>query len=409
MAKAGSPRERGYVEMAEYLYGDGPKARRDTLFTEAAERLSIANPSDDEAKMFWAIGLLGLNQSVRDFTTYMKAGALAEEVLRRNPEHPAAAHFVIHAFDDPLHAPLGLWAARAYSKIAAGAPHAVHMTSHIYVALGMWDDVIEQNIGASGHDHESYVPGHYTWWLGYGYVQAGRFDEARKHLETVKANFDKKLPRASAAALQMMRAHYVIDGERWTDPAAKWKLTSPPSALGEGTTAFFDGFVAARAGDVAAAKSAREVLSQRLQRAASASEDSKMLKVLHAELGAAIASASRNHDEAVALARSAAADEDAMPFEFGPPQFAKPTHELLGEVLLAANKPAEAKTAFQRSLARMPGRSRSLIGLARAAIAIGDKSTAETAVATLKSNWHAADKSLTELAGLTKQLAAGAR
>ena len=115
-ARARTRRERGYLEAVEILYGDGSKPRRDTLYSAAMGRLAAAYPSDLEARAFYALSLLGLGQGTRNVPTYMRAGALAEEVLRRNPDHPGAAHYVIHAFDDPAHAPLGLPAARAYSS-----------------------------------------------------------------------------------------------------------------------------------------------------------------------------------------------------------------------------------------------------------------------------------------------------
>jgi hypothetical protein len=98
------------------------------------ERLHVAYPDDDEAAAFYALSLMGLGQGYRDLPTYMRAGAMALELLSRHPDHPGAAHYVIHAFDDPTHAPLGLPAARAYSRIAPGADHAQHMTTHIFLA-----------------------------------------------------------------------------------------------------------------------------------------------------------------------------------------------------------------------------------------------------------------------------------
>ena len=403
-AKATTPREKMYMDLAEALYGDGAKARRDTLFAAAAERLSTANPTDDEAKVLHALGLLGLNQAVRDFTSYMKAGAIAEEVLRRNPDHPAAAHFVIHAFDDPTHAPLGLWAARAYSKIAPAAPHAQHMTSHIFVAMGMWDDVISQNVIASGHDHDAYRAGHYTWWLGYGYGQAGRYADARAHLETTRKNFSAPQRRGEGAALQMMRAHYVIDTERWTDAAATWDLsTIAPSPFGTANDLFLKGFGALKRGDREGGEAALAALAKMPRPAAGTpGEMGGATPILEAQLRGALLAAAGKWNEAVAAVKSAAASEDAIPAEFGPPMIAKPSHELLGEILLGAGKPAEAQIEFARALAAAPGRSRSLIGLARAASAAGDRSTVESAVATLRANWHAADNDLPELAELAK-------
>jgi tetratricopeptide (TPR) repeat protein len=407
MAKAGSPRERLYVEMAEYLYGDGPKARRDTLFTEAAERIVRAHPADDEAKMFHAIGLLGLNQSVRDFTTYMKAGAISEEVLRRNPDHPAAAHFVIHAFDDPVHAPLGLWAARLYSKIAPGAPHAQHMTSHIFVALGMWDDVISQNVVAAGHDHDNWQAGHYTIWLGYGLLQAGRVEEARKHIESLARNSAKAQRAPVYAGLTALANHFYVDAGQSIGEASWLRFLPAQLTLPFANMKFVNGLEALRTNKPDRAQTLAAELEQAVT---TGSPDGRAaFAVLANELRAAISSAAGKHDAAITLARQAAEAEEAMPYEFGPPQFVKPTHELLGEVLLKAGKPAEAQAAFTKSLARMPGRARSLIGLARAAHAGGDKSTAESAVAQLKANWHAADKNLTDVTELTKLLAAGAK
>jgi len=409
--KAKTAREMMYMDLAEALYGEGAKPRRDTLFTAAAERLSRANPSDDEARVLHALGLLGLNQGVRDFTSYMKAGALAEEVLRRNPDHPAAAHFVIHAFDDPVHAPLGLWAARAYSKIAPAAPHAQHMTSHIFVAMGMWDDVISQNVIASGHDHEAYHAGHYTWWLEYGYLQAGRYADALRHLETVKKNLGAATRRGEGSALQMMRAHFVLDAERWNDPVATWDLGGiAPSPFGTPNDLFVRGFVALKRGDRAGAEAALGALA-RLPRAVAGTpgEMGGAPPILEAELRGALLAAAGKWTEAAAAIRPAAAAEDAIPAEFGPPMIAKPTHELLGEMLLAGGKPAEAQVEFARALAAAPGRSRSLIGLARAASAAGDRATAASAVAQLKANWHAADQDLPELAELTKLIATSNR
>lgn len=170
-ARARTARERAYLEAVEILYGEGSKARRDTLYSGAMARLAAAYPRDLEAQAFYALSLLGLSQGTRNVPTYMRAGALAEDVLRRNPDHPGAAHYVIHAFDDPAHAPLGLPAARAYSRIAPGAAHARHMTSHIFLALGMWDETVDANIAALGPNRSKWPPSHPSAWLDYAYLQ----------------------------------------------------------------------------------------------------------------------------------------------------------------------------------------------------------------------------------------------
>src|SRR6185503_12936047 len=218
-----TPREADYLAAVRVLYGEGSKARRDTLYADAMRALADRYPDDAEARAFYALALLGLNQGVRDVATYQQAAAIVAPIFKSNPDHPGAAHYLIHSYDDPAHAALGLDAARAYSKIAPDAAHAQHMTTHIFLALGMWDDVVRQNEIASGPHRDHWGPGHYTAWLGYGLLQQGRFADARRHLETMRTN----LARATAPArgyLLTMRAHYLINSRRWEDPSRSWEI-----------------------------------------------------------------------------------------------------------------------------------------------------------------------------------------
>ena len=141
-AKAGSEREKMYLDAVETLYADETsaaevKAERDRLYMEAMQSLHEAYPDDDEARAFYALSILGSTDGSRDFATYMRAAATAMPVFERNPQHPGAAHYIIHSFDDPIHAPLGLPAADVYADVAPNAAHSQHMTSHIFVALGL--------------------------------------------------------------------------------------------------------------------------------------------------------------------------------------------------------------------------------------------------------------------------------
>ncbi len=180
-AKAPNDRERQYLGAVETLYGTGSKHDRDQAYMRAMARLSDTYPEDMEARAFYALSILGSRDGVRDFATYMRAAATVQPVLDANPDHPGAAHYLIHSFDDPVHAPLGLPAARKYSSIAPGAAHAQHMTSHIFLAMGMWDDVVKANVRASEvQDAEAVkrggrpgVCGHYTSWLQYGLPDGG--------------------------------------------------------------------------------------------------------------------------------------------------------------------------------------------------------------------------------------------
>ena len=148
MTKAPTGREKAYLAAVEVLYGEGRKESLDTLYAAEMERLAAAYPDDLEAQTFHALALLGLSQGDRNVPTYMEAGAIALAAFDENPDHPGAAHYAIHSFDDPTHAILAMEAARAYSVIAPDAAHAQHMTTHIFLARGLWDDVVKQNIRA---------------------------------------------------------------------------------------------------------------------------------------------------------------------------------------------------------------------------------------------------------------------
>jgi tetratricopeptide (TPR) repeat protein len=405
LAKAPTPRERMYLAAAEALYGEGSKERRDTLYANALETLVRAQPDDDEAKVFYSVALLGLNQGVRDVPTYVRAGAIAEDVLRRNPDHPGAAHFVIHAFDDPVHAPLGLWAARRYSEIAPSSPHAQHMTTHIFLALGMWDEVAKQNEVASGPHRDHWGPGHMTHWLTYAYVQQGRYEAARQLLGVLAANAGSPPTPHARGQLANFRARYVLDSEQWDGPEAR-ALAADTGIAGEDMyeyATFAAGYAAARRGDV---KLAQQMLARLTRVNGRASTTAKVgepgIKVVPVILELSLrAELLRHHgarERAIPLLRRATALEDGMPAEFGPPAVVKPSHELLASMLLESGRAADAVKEFQRALELEPGRSAALLGLGRAARAAGQDAIAADAYARLAANWHAADGGLPALA-----------
>ncbi len=396
LAAAPTERERMYLEAVEILYGEGEKAARDTLYAEAMRELHERYPDDENAAAFYALALLGTSHEGRDIPTYIRAGAVAEEVFARNPDHPGAAHYLIHSYDDPVHAPLGLRAAKAYSGIAPDAAHAQHMTSHIFVALGMWDEVVAQNEIAAGPDPEHWSPGHYTAWLMYGYLQQGRYDRALEHLEAMWS--EAAATSMHAAGLARMRADYVVNTERWESPALSWPLELDRSRLWPlATDAFVRGMAALKLGERAVDGALAELarLGEEARNESDPNDPAPaVIEILDLELRALARLADGASDEAVALLREATALEDAMPYEFGPPAVVKPTHELLGDVLLELGRPAEAQPAFARALELAPLRARSLLGLGRAAAATDDARTARRAYEQLRGIWHAADPGL---------------
>src|SRR5205085_4761294 len=145
---------------------------------------------------FYAVALLGTSHNGRDTATYMRAAALLEDVFPTHPNHPGVLHYLIHSYDDPVHAPLGMRAARLYGAVAPEADHALHMTSHIFVAMGMWDEVIDANVRAmkvlnarrTAAGKTDAHCGHYTTWLQYALLQKHRVEEAGKMLTACRAD-----------------------------------------------------------------------------------------------------------------------------------------------------------------------------------------------------------------------------
>ena len=409
LAAAPTARERGYLAAVETLYGEGTKAHRDTLYSAAMEQVAREWPVDDEAAILYATSLFGLSQGVRDVPLYMRAGAIAQEVFRRNQRHPGAAHMVIHAFDDPVHAPLGLHAARMYSQIAPAAAHAQHMTTHIFLALGMWRDVVAQNIIAAGPDSSRWQPGHYTAWLLYAYLQQGRREVARTLLASLAAHASGRAP--SHGSLANFRARYVMETERWDSPEAR-ALGADAGASGEDDyeyATFAGGYAAAKRGERARATAALQRLARRnadVTRTVKpgARGDVVVPVIMELSLRAEVARQDGKIDCATVLLRHATALEDGMPAEFGPPAVVAPSHELLGALLLAAGRPEQAAEQYARALQLQPGRSAALLGSARSEAARSRTDAAALAYRQLVENWRDAD---TDLAGLAEARARG--
>ena len=402
--KGPTERERDYLGAVEVLYGEGTKYERDFAYSEAMRRLHQKYSDDDEAKAFYALAILGTAHEGRDHAVYMRAAALAEEVFRDNPEHPGAAHYLIHSYDDPVHAPLGLRAALAYSEVAPGASHAQHMTSHIFVALGMWDEVVLANetaVAVADRRREAKsLPLdarnlHALHWLAYGYLQQGRYEEARGLLKTMAVQAEEVGSRRSRTHLVMMRSDYIVNTRRWDDPAVEIAVDVSDMSPGVATRDHFAaGLAALERGD---RKSAERSLAAMAEIRDDASHGSsyppglQAARVMELELQALLASANGKTTVALDLMREAVEMEGEMPYEYGPPRIPKPSQELLGETLLAAGSHDEALVAFEMALARAPNRPASLLGLAQAAEASGDRETAEEARETLRSVLHRAD------------------
>ncbi len=394
-AKAPTEREKMYLQAVEILYGDGTKEERDLKYEAAMAELHRKFPDDVDASAFYALSILGSAEEGRDFATYMRAAAVLEEVFPQHPRHPGVVHYMIHSYDDPIHAPLGLRAARIYSQIAPDAAHAQHMTSHIFLALGMWDDVVKANETATAvvnrQRQKAGKPprmcGHYNYWLEYGYLQQGRVSDARRVLDGCRQEAEREAASAAAGtggavdpdkssvgSYSEMRATFVIDTQLWNDETVSWPLPAGKYPFAQFTFDYANALAAIQRGDDATAHEAVARVEDDRQRCGAWLDERKLQEpqerkrvlILTGQLQALLLLRSGKNEEAVRELQRLAADERAMPLEFGPPFVNKPTEELLGEVLLQQNRPSEAWDAFQATLARAPGRRLSTEELARA-------------------------------------------
>lgn len=413
LAKASNEREKLYLRSVEVLFGDGTKEERDRRHESVLAELHRKFPDDVDAAAFYALATLGTAEHGRDFATYMRAAAVLEEVFPQHPHHPGVVHYLIHCYDDSIHAPLGLRPARIYSKIAPEAAHAQHMTSHIFLSLGMWDDVVKANETAMAVVNRARQKvgkgpawcGHVNEWLEYGYLQQGRVEDARRILDgchqtaekAAAAAADPKNPAHSMmsgmtmsgmspammalGSYAEMRAHFIIDAQLWKDEAAHWTLPPGDYPMAEVTLDYVNAIAAVRRGDLAAAREAASRVEKEWQRAVAWTKEHKMdmpgmddsVLIYNGELHALIAAAEamqsgskEKMQDAVAELQRMVTKEHAMPLEFGPPNIEKPTDELLGELLLQLHRPAEARDAFQAGLARAPGRKLAMEDLSRA-------------------------------------------
>ncbi|MEE4155091.1 MAG: hypothetical protein V2I27_13100 [Erythrobacter sp.] len=384
-AKARTPREAAWLGAVETLYGEGgTKEARDHLYLAKMRALHAADPADIDARAFTGLAILGTSHGGRDIALYMEAAGVLEPGFMTHEQHPGILHYLIHSYDDPIHAPLGERMAARYANVAPDAGHAQHMISHIYHALGDWeaseranvlaDAVVDRQRASSGLAPNSC--GHYNEWLVYARLQLGKDasdivsgcrSQAEAHIARGAAN---RLGFGAASSYAAIAAWQGVDTGVW------------PDRIDEGTG---EGFLLARM-MLAHARALQyrddpqtvETALGELQAVADAfalvlpqvAPDDRT-SVAWAQRAVAQVDAIRmiaagERDAGLIALRAAAEAESALPVVFGPPNIAKPSWEVLGEELLALGRQQEAAEAFRRSLQFAPNRKLSNAGLAAA-------------------------------------------
>lgn len=383
LAHAETEKEKAFMTAVEVLYfSPGDKLQRDFAYSEHMARMYERWPEDDEVSIFYALSLLGTVRPGDDgYRRQALAASISQKIFARNELHPGAAHFIIHSFDDPDHAILALPAAEVYAEIAPAAAHALHMPSHIFLQLGMWTDVVNSNIDAyaaavNANKKFGLAEGredfHTLSWLAYANLMLGHFDQANKNLDNAKAALDRNPESAGVLNGYLnMRGRHVLETGQWVDielPAAG----SPQG--GHANWISVIGMSAAHLGnnDRANAAIARLAMLREKMAAAGRDYDSKKVLILEKQVMAVLSLANGDADQAIAAAREAADIETAeMKAPSGPPDPMKPAVELYADVLLAADRPVEAISAYERSLQWIPKRTPSIKGLEKASAQAG--------------------------------------
>jgi hypothetical protein len=382
---AKTERERAYLAAVGKLYSDyesAPQQTRLVAYREAMGEVAAKYPEDHEAQIFYALAIAA-SEDLAD-KTYggrLKAGAILEKLFEEEPAHPGLAHYIIHTYDVPALAGQALVAARRYSEIAPDAPHALHMPSHTYTRTGYWQESIDSNIAAAvaaRREGQTAEELHASDYEIYAYLQTGQDEAAGRimnSLPEIATRFDPKAVMSGAGgpgvgyfALAAIPARYALERHDWKQ-AVQLPLRETTFPYTDAMTWFARGLGAARLGQAAAANESATTLQQIRERLLKANENywARQVEIQEVAVEAWAALAAGKKEEALRQMRLAAELEDGTEKSAVTPGPLAPARELLGEMLLEMNDPAQALEQFEATLKKEPGRFRALDGAAHAA------------------------------------------
>jgi hypothetical protein len=404
-AGAKTQRERDYIAAIETFYKDSDKLDHGTralAYEKAMDQLQTRYSDDHEAAIFHALALLATAPPTdKTYANQKRAGAILEPLFMEQPEHPGIAHYIIHAYDYPPLAARALDAARRYAKIAPDSPHALHMPSHIFTRLGLWQESIDSNLASAASAQKNNAPGnelHAKDYLIYAYLQGAQDREAKKALEMP--------PPGRAADPQYMNwlyamgaspARFAVERHRWAEAAA---LPVPPNTFPGGRWAWTEANLhfarslgASHTGQIAAAQKEVQQLTSLRDTLAQINDNywADQVEIQRETATAWITLAEGKREEALAQMRSAADHEDRTDKHNVTPGVILPARELLGDMLLELNQPTGALVEFEATLHTAPNRFNALSGAARAAKQSGDNAKAKAYYAKLLSFCEHAD------------------
>jgi tetratricopeptide (TPR) repeat protein len=433
---AGTERERRFIQALNVYYNTsdspntgavgqschGPVGARDRVvaYEKAMRQLSEKYPDDFEVQTFYAFAILAAGYATPTDTTLAKqlqAAALLEKLWRKNPNHPGVTHYLIHSYDYPALAERGLAAARSYSSIAPWVPHALHMPSHIFTRLGMWEESIAANRSSADasrayaamrhRDATEAEELHALDYMAYSYLQEGQDSKAKEIVDFAAAvrKTNPELEFSGAYALAAIPSRYALERNAWSDAAAlripalpHWSSFPFMEALVE----YAHALGRAHTGDLEGARRAMDRMRQ-LRDATSDPKFDYFKRQLDQQMEAAsawVAYGENKKEDAVSILRRAADAEDILGKHPVSPGALVPAREQLGDLLLELDRPKEAQREFEAALKIYPGRFRGLYGAAQAAKQMGEKEKAQHYYAKLIEQTAKADGSRNELAQL---------
>jgi hypothetical protein len=389
----GTERERQYIGAVSQLYADyehTAQRARIVAYEKAMADVAARNPADTEAKIFYAISLVASAPPTdKTYANQLKAGGILEALWAKQPNHPGLAHYIIHAYDVPALAPQAKAAAERYADIAPSAAHALHMPSHTFTRVGLWQESVNTNlrsIAAAGPELAFGEMLHASDYAVYAYLQMRRDSSAKKILDglpAIAAKFDANAITGAAPgsagvfALAAIPARYALERRQWKE-AASLSPTASAYPYTEAMTYVARALGGAHVGDLAITHASIDSLTKIHDRLVASGEAywAEQVAIQTLEARAALGLAEGRRDGAVASMREATTREDATEKSAVTPGPLVPAHELLGDMLMELEQPADALAEYRKSMIKEPNRFRSLYGAMKASRATGDQKTA---------------------------------
>jgi len=370
------------------------KKERDVLYAKFMESLQSKYPDNHEVSAFYALSLLGSVSEGRDYEVYGRGANIVQSIIDKNPNHPGALHYLIHSYDDPIHAKLALNAANSYAKVAPDASHALHMPSHIYLALGMWDEVVSsnensyqaslnrmerKNLGNNGRGYHAFH------WLEYGYLQQGRVEDARNMVLDLERYVEETPSTVARKHLIYLKGTFLMNTNLWDDPIAKIAIDiSDMNVANRAQYHVIEGMYAFHSKDknklMAAIKSIQDDYDKESLLitykgaqlcSGSSSKDTSSIDIAQTEimLEQLLALLSWMNDDIELTEKYLIKSNELynqLSYDFGPPFIQKPTNELYADWLLLQNRPKEAEEQYELTLKKATNRNIAVKGKQKA-------------------------------------------